>query len=394
MRQGNRQHHYDVAIIGGGVIGSAIAYFLKGPFGFSGSVAIFEGDPSYQRAATGRSAGGIRQQFSTPENIQISQFGRTFLRDARRILAVGGDGPDLNFVEAGYLFLASERGHDQLQANHAVQCQLGADIAFLNAAELKARYFWLGLEGVVAGTFGRSGEGWFDPHALLQGFRKKALELGAEYWPLEVQGLQLEGKKVTALRVGSEHVGAGHVVNAAGYYAHQVAAMAGIDLPIRPRKRCVFVFDCQNPLPPMPLLIDPSGVYVRPEGRSYICGTTPPEDPDSLDFTVDYSLFEEIIWPVLATRIPAFEAIKLRHAWAGHYDYNLFDQNVIVGPHPEISNFFFANGFSGHGLQQSPAIGRALAELITHGRFTSLDLSRLSFDRISAGQPVLETNVV
>src|SRR5690606_23209749 len=133
----------------------------------------------------------------------------------------------------------------------------------------------------------------------------------------------------------------------------------------------VSVFDCRAPIEKAPLLIDPTGVYFRPEGASYICGVSPPEesDPDCLDFEIDYSLFEDTIWPVLAHRVPAFEAIKLARAWAGHYDYNTLDQNAILGRPPELENFYVAAGFSGHGLQQAPAVGRAIAELIVHGAY-------------------------
>jgi sarcosine oxidase len=172
--------------------------------------------------------------------------------------------------------------------------------------------------------------------------------------------------------------------------------MAGIELPIRPRKRFVYVFDCRTPIATAPLTIDPTGVYFRPEGAAFIGGVSPPEgrDPDCLDLEVEYELFEELVWPTLAHRVPAFAAIKLQRAWAGLYDYNTFDQNAILGPHPEVGNFLFANGFSGHGLQQSPAVGRALAEWITHGRSLSLDLRRFSYDRVLAGAPLKEINVV
>jgi sarcosine oxidase len=185
-------------------------------------------------------------------------------------------------------------------------------------------------------------------------------------------------------------------VDSAGYHAHEVAAMAGIELPIRPRKRFVFVFDCKAPIERAPLLIDPSGVYFRPEGANFIGGVSPPEDqdPDCFDFEIDYRLFEEVVWPTLAERVPAFEAIKLVRAWAGHYDYNTLDQNAILGPHPEIRNFYFANGFSGHGLQQSPAAGRATAELIAHGAYRSIDLTRFGYERVLRGEPIVELNVV
>jgi glycine/D-amino acid oxidase-like deaminating enzyme len=173
--------------------------------------------------------------------------------------------------------------------------------------------------------------------------------------------------------------------------------MAGIALPVEPRKRCVFVVGCRTPLPGMPLLVDTSGVWIRPEGQVSICGISPEETADARadgDFTVDERIFEETVWPALAARVPAMETLKLLRAWAGHYDYNTLDQNGVIGAHPTVGNFIFANGFSGHGLQQAPATGRAVAELIAHGRFVSLDLTLFGYARIPAGRPVYERNVI
>jgi FAD-dependent oxidoreductase domain-containing protein 1 len=187
------------------------------------------------------------------------------------------------------------------------------------------------------------------------------------------------------------------VVNAAGPWAREPAGWLGIDLPVRARRRCVFVFRCPTPIAGAPLVIDPSGVYFRPEGRDqFICGVSPDadDDPDDLPLEVDHALFESVIWPRLAARVPAFEALRQTSAWAGYYEFNTFDHNGIVGFHPVVSNFILANGFSGHGLQQSPAVGRGVAELIVHGAYRTLDLAALSLERIAANRPVIERNVV
>ena len=183
---------------------------------------------------------------------------------------------------------------------------------------------------------------------------------------------------------------------AAGTATPRLLAPLGIALPVEARKRYVFSFACRAPLPRLPLTVDPSGVYVRSEGDIYICGASPLEeaDPPATDFDVDHAFFEETVWPVLAARIPAFEAIRPGRAWAGHYDFNTLDQNAIVGPVAGLPNLLVATGFSGHGLQQAPGVGRGLAELIVHGRYTSLDLTPLGYERIAAGRPLIEANVV
>ncbi|MDP6573896.1 MAG: FAD-binding oxidoreductase [Rhodospirillales bacterium] len=388
---------FDVAIVGGGIIGSAIAYFLGAEPAFTGSVAVVERDPTYAEASTPRSAGAIRQQFSTPENINISSYGVEFLKNIDEHLSVNGEAPDIGFIEGGFLFLASPEGLAVLEQNHAIQRRHGADVVLLSPTQLEERFSWLGTEGLAAGSLGLSGEGWFDPFTVLQAFRRKARDLGAVYLEDEVVNVKRHGNRATGLVLKDKgEIACGTVVDAAGPRAAAIAAMAGLELPVRPRKRLVFVFDCRQDIEGCPLVIDPSGLWFRPESGGFICGISPPadQDPDCLDFEIDYGLFEETLWPLLARRVPAFEAIKRTRAWAGHYAYNTLDQNAILGPHPDVPNFLFANGFSGHGVQQSPAVGRAIAEIIAFGTWRSLDLERLSYGRVVRGEPLREVNVV
>ncbi|MEJ1159808.1 NAD(P)/FAD-dependent oxidoreductase [Prosthecomicrobium sp. N25] len=398
MREGDAltgsSESYDVVIVGGAIVGSSVAYALKAELGFEGRVAVVERDPTYARSATTLSAASIRQQFSTPENIRLS---RASLAMIRNVKAVFGPEADIGFHEGGYLILASPEGLPVLEANHRVQRAESADIALLDPEGLAARFPWISTEGLAGGAFGVTGEGWFDAHSLLGLLRKAAREAGAVYLTGSVAGIDREGGRVVGVRLADGHrLACGALVNAAGPAAGDLAALAGVALPVEPRKRCVFVVHCRERLGPMPLVVDPSGVYVRPEGEFHICGVSPEEDARAAadDFEVDYPLFEEVVWPALATRVPAFEACKLIRAWAGHYDYNTLDQNAVIGAHPEVGNLYFANGFSGHGLQQAPAAGRALAELLTAGRFVSLDLSIFGYERIAAGRPVRELNVI
>ena len=389
--------HHDVAIAGGGVMGCAVAYFLASDPEFAASVLVVERDPSYEACATTRSWGGIRQQFSTPENVKMSLFAGAFVQQARELLAVDGDAPDLGFKQHGYLFLATEAGLPVLQENCALQQELGGTTELIDQDGLAARFPWLNLEGLVAGAFGPANEGWIDPSALLHGFRKKARALGVRFVSDEVVGGTVDKGRVAEARLAKGGaVSCDVLVNAAGPQAGRLAALFGIELPVRPRKRMSYVFDCREDLLSAPLTIDVTGVAFRPEGKQYIAIVSPPEDqdPDSNDLEEDYAPFEEVIWPTLAHRVPAFEAIKLAGAWAGHYDFNTFDHNAVIGRHPEIENFLFCNGFSGHGVQQSPAAGRGVAELIAHGRYRTLDLTRFGFERIPAGNKIIEKNVV
>ncbi len=394
MRGNVGSDSYDVAIIGGAAVGSAVAYFLTHDLAFPGSVAVIERDPTYARSATTLSAASIRQQFSTPENIRMSAFGVAFFRALKERF---GPDADIGFRERGYLLLASETGEETLIANHETQKVEGADIVLMDQAALADNFRWLKTSDLRLGAFGRTGEGWFDAHSLLGLLRGAARQKGVQYLHGDVTGIARDGARVSGVTLADgRHIACDTLVNAAGPQAGDVAALAGVKLPVEPRKRCVFVVACRTALPGMPLMVDPTGVWVRPEGEVYICGVSPPEDTDTraADFDVDYGLFEEVVWPMLAHRVPAMEALKLQRAWAGHYDYNTLDQNAVIGAHPEIANFIFANGFSGHGLQQSPAAGRAVAELVVHGKFASLDLRLFGYERVASRRAVKELNVI
>jgi len=384
-------------IVGGGVIGSSIAYFLRLADPTVG-VTVIERDPTYARSSSALSAASIRQQFSTPLSIQMSLFGIEFLRSIGERLCVDGVKPSIDLHEGGYLFLATSVGETTLRENHALQTSLGADISLLDRSALQARFPWLNTEDLVAGTFGESGEGWFDGYGLVQALRKKARALGAHYVAADVTALHRDGRRVTQVQTANGETHACDVVvNAAGAWSRKVAQMIGIDLPVHARRRSIFNVTSPARLERCPLLIDPSGVYFRPEGQSFICGTSPSadNDPDDLPLDeVDHTLFDDVIWPTLAHRVPQFEALRVQNCWSGYYEYNVLDQNAIIGYHPDVDNCVFANGFSGHGLQQGPATGRGVSELILNGRYTTLDLGSLSFARVLENRPIVEKNVV
>ncbi len=398
----------DIVIAGGAAIGSSIAYHLMADPAFKGRVVVVEKDPTYRLSASALSAASIRQQFSSAVNIRISLHGIRFLREIGERLGVDGEQPEIGLKEGGYLYLATEAGAGTLRAMQEAQRLEGADIGHLGKPALAQRFPWLNVDDVACGNLGLSGEGWFDGWSLLQAFRKKARALGAAYVTGEVAHYELDGARVAAviLKDGSR-VACGAAVNASGSQGAGLAATAGVILPVMPKKRFVFTFMCKGDVTDCPLLIDTSGVYCRPEGRRtaegqmFICGASPPsgEDPDWDEADprvadVDWPFFEERVWPALAARVPAFEAIRPMQAWAGPYDMNMLDANAIVGPSFGLPNLYLANGFSGHGLQQSPAVGRGIAELIAHGRYVTLDLSDLGHERIVRNRPLVEANVI
>jgi glycine/D-amino acid oxidase-like deaminating enzyme len=388
---------FDVIIVGGAAVGSAAAYFLAANAQFDGTLLVLEQDFGYQRCATTLSVASIRHQFSTPENIAMSMFGSRFVKEVGQRLSVDGAAPDVGFHEGGYLFLASDAGIDTLRANHRTQCELGAEVALLDPRQLRERFGWMRTDDLAGGSLGLSGEGWLDAYSLMMALRRKAVALGAAYRQARVVRLLREHARVQAVELADgSRLGCGMLINAAGTGATALARSAGIELPVQSRKRCVFHVRSPARTPGCPLLIDPSGVYLRPEGDGWLCGVAPPPhaDPPCADFEVTHALYDEIIWPVLAARVEGFEAMRVMRAWAGHYDLNLLDHNMILGAHPEVRNLLFANGFSGHGLQHAPAVGRALSELVLHGGFRSLDLSRLGWARVLANQPLRELNVV
>ncbi|HEY1998088.1 FAD-binding oxidoreductase [Paraburkholderia sp.] len=386
-----------VVIVGGGVIGSSIAYFLRASDP-TVSVTVIERDPTYARSSSALSAASIRQQFSTPLSIRMSLYGIEFLRSIGERLEIDGAKPSIDLHEGGYLFLATPAGEATLRENHALQTSLGADISLLDQASLQARFPWLNTADLVAGAYGESGEGWFDGYGLVQALRKKAQALGARYVADDVTAVRRDGKRATqVVTAGGESYACDVLVNAAGAWSRKVAQMVGIDIPVFARRRSIFNVSSPAQLERCPLLIDPTGVYFRPEGKSYICGTSPSadSDPDDLPLDeVDHAIFDEVIWPTLAHRVPQFEALRVQNCWSGYYEYNVLDQNAIIGQHPDVDNCIFANGFSGHGLQQGPATGRGVSELILHGRYTTLDLSSLSFERVLENRPIVEKNVV
>ena len=393
---------YDVIIVGGAIMGASTAWFLTENPDFNGSILVIERDASYRKSSTARTNSCIRQQFSNELNIRISQFTAEFIRDFRRNM--GGDDrvPDIDIQNYGYLYLAdTEKFAEVLTANQALQVAAGTKTELLAPEEIQRRYPFYNMDGILLGSINTKNEGYWDGGTVFDWWRRSSRARGAEYIENEVVAVDRAevGGRIIGVRLATgDSIQCGSIVNASGPRAALTAAMAGIALPVEPRKRYTWVFTAERPLDrELPLTIDPSGVHVRQDGpTSYLAGsgseTDPSVDPD--DFSMDPELWENQVWPVIARRIPQFESIRVVNEWAGHYAFNVLDQNAVVGPHPEVGNFLFLNGFSGHGLQQSPAMGRGTAEWLTYGEYRTLDLAPFHYDRIVNNRPLIERAVI
>ncbi len=389
---------YDVVIVGGAMIGSSVAWWLSRDPAFHGRILVVERDPTYAHAASSLSHSSIRQQFGSEVNVLISRFAAEFIHDFRDWME-DPEAPAIRLQSFGYLYLAdNEPFAEVLRDNAVMQRSLGAATRILSPSEIKAEWPWYEVEDIVCGSHNPVDEGYFDGATIFDWFRRKARHRGVEYVRNEVAGLDLRNGRVAGVRLASgETVSCAWVVNAAGTRASRLAAMAGLPLPVEPRKRYSVLFAAAEPLPKdLPLTIDPTGVHVRTDGANYLAGCLPDPDhaADPDDFVMDHALWEEHMWPLLATRIPAFERLRVLQTWVGQYDYNTLDQNAVLGPAPQVPNLLFANGFSGHGFQQAPAVGRGLAEWITQGGWRSLDLSPLGYDRVLRNEPLRERAII
>ncbi len=389
---------YDVVIVGGAIVGSSVAWWTMRNPDFTGRILVVERDPTYQFASTTHTNSCIRQQFGTKINILISQFGVEFIKGFGALMN-DAEAPEITMNCYGYLYLADSLAFAEvLKTNQKLQASLGAGTRIISRDQIAAAYPFFNLDGIVLGSHNPVNEGYFDGATIFDWFRKKSREMGAEFVQNEVTGITRDKTRVTGVVLASgEKIHADTIVNASGPRANATAQMAKLHVPVEPRRRFTFVFDAaEKLLGCLPLTIDPAGVHMRSDGLYYVAGCPPDDDraADYDDFTMDHEIWEAKIWPIIANRVPAFERVKVINSWVGHYAYNTLDQNAVVGPHPEVRNFIFANGFSGHGLQQSPAVGRGVSELIIYGAYRDLDLSPLGYERIAANRPLVERAII
>lgn len=397
-----RHESYDMIIVGGAIMGASTAWFLSKNEDFDGSVLVVERDPTYKNSSTMHTNSCMRQQFSAELNVRISQFAADFVNNIQDYMDGDDLVPELSIQNFGYMYFANNEAFANiLQENQKVQLSVGAATQLLSPDQIKQRYPFYNVDDILLGSINLIDEGYWDGTAVFDSWRRQSRKAGAEYVTNEVVAMtkSADGTKVESVTLRSgEVITCGKVLNTSGPRASRTAQMAGIDVPVEPRKRYSWIFAAEQPLSQdLPLTIDPSGVHVRENGGgTYQCGAHSDIDPAVAydDFIMDFDVWENHVWPILATRIPQFEAIKIQNEWAGHYAYNTFDHNAIMGPHTEVENFFFLNGFSGHGLQQSPAMGRGTAEMLIYGEYRSLDLSSFNYSRIPDNVPIIEKAVI
>ncbi|MCC7427849.1 MAG: FAD-binding oxidoreductase [Alphaproteobacteria bacterium] len=394
---------YDVVICGGGIMGSSIAYWL-GARGLGDRAAVIEPDATYEFASAPRSAGGVRVLFSLPENIRICLFGRDFYAAFNATMAVGGEQPEINFKRQGYLFIAPETGADAIVANWKTQTAEGAkEVQLLDGAALKRIFPSLNCDDITAAAYSPL-DGWVDPYAAIQGMRRKSRADGVHWIAGRAAAIEQEHGRASGVRLASgERIAAERVVVAAGAWSPTLCDTVGLNTPVEPMKRYAHYLESQTETEPLPLIKDPFHLGFRPEGRGWYAGVPNYDQQAGIDFEVDHGWFESAVWPKIAHRVPALEAVKLKRSWAGLYEQNRLDGNGIIGAWGEggpngygrgLSNLFLCFGFSGHGVMQAPAAGRAIAELLVDGRFTTLDLANLGWRRCAEGRPYAERGIV
>lgn len=384
---------FDVAVIGGGVIGSSVAYFLlKEAPGLA--VCVIEPDPTYEFASTLRASGGCRVQFSCPENIEMSKYGIDFIRTFGSTMAANGRPAPVDWVEGGYLFIVPPEHVCALEANVRRQRAHGCVVELLTPAELKEKFPSMKVSDLGAGALSPH-DGWCDPNGLLWGFRRKAIELGATYIQDRVEAANVDRRARSVVLAGGPQVAAENFVNACGAWAGLVAGKFGMKLPISPMRRFEHYFTAASPVEALPYVKDVARLAFRSEGRGFSGGLVDGSEQRGFNFEVDHGYFERVVWPAVAERFPAFEAARCHRTWSGLYEQNELDGNPVIGPWTGgLANLYTVAGFSGHGMMHAPAAGRAVAELILHGDYRTLDLTRLGYRRVIDAEPYREDGIL
>lgn len=383
-----------MVVIGGGIVGSAVAYFLlREDPGLA--VCVVEPDPTYEFASSLRASGGCRVQFTCAENIEMSLFGIDFIKRFETTMAVGERAAPVDWVEGGYLFIVPPEGRAALERNVAVQRSHGCVVDLLSPAELQARFPSMNVDDLGAGAH-TPHDGWCDPNGLLRGFRRKAVALGATYVQARFASAEVDAVKAKAIVLDDgRRLEATAFVNAAGAWSGGVAERFGMALPIVPMRRFEHYFTAGAPIERLPYVKDTARLAFRSEGAGFSGGLVDGSARRGFEFDVDHDWFERVVWPAVAHRFPPFEAAKCHRTWSGLYEVNELDGNPVIGAwNRGLPNLYTVAGFSGHGMMHAPAAGRAIAELIVGGAYRSLDLTRLGYERVEAGAPYAEQGIL
>ena len=328
----------------------------------------------------------------------MSQFSLDFYADFANNVDCGTEGANISFRRQGYLFVVGANGVNDLEKNADLQLSMGVSAEVLDVPSLRDRFPSLGLEDIVLGCHSPQ-DAWIDPYAALQGFRRGAENNGVDYIQASVVDLDVVDGLVRTVRLSNnQKISASVFVNCAGPWCGEIAHMAGLEVPVKPMCRVQHFWLCEDDVEALPLVKDESGMFFRPEGNGFAGGCPRFDIEPGFIFDVDRGFlanyFEETVWPLIATRLPKFERIKLQRTWGGHYAQNTFDGNMIIGKISDrVPNMLTACDFSGHGLMHAPAVGRVLSELALHNRYKTLGLSAMEMDRVCSNQPYGEVGI-
>ena len=384
----------DIVIIGGGIVGSSIAYHLAKD-GRGGEITVVERDLTYNLAATPRGTGGVRQLFSLPENVAMTQFSLPFYQTFDQTMAVDSTPASISFTRQGYLFISDNGGHKTMEQNFRQQEKLGVDAQILDAGGVSKLFPSISTNGIALAVYS-SGDAWIDAYSALQGFKNKARALGVTYINEEVISALIDNKNIKHLGFSSgTSIRSDLFILAAGAWSGDVGKKLNIDIPIEPMSRESYFFRCNKNLEPLPLIKTETDLAFRPEGIGYTGGIPDWSVPGGWNWDLSATYFEETVWPALANRIPSMDTLKLERAWRGHYARSTLDYNAFIGRWTsEPNNLFVATGFSGHGIMHAPATGMAMAELILDGKYNTLNLERLGPSRILENRPYRENGII
>jgi glycine/D-amino acid oxidase-like deaminating enzyme len=381
----------DVVIVGGGVVGSSAAWHLR-QHGFAGRIVVVERDPSYRRASAFLAMGGIRQQFCTPVTVRMVQHSVALWRVFDERMSTPDHHPRAWFRERGYLFLADAGTAAALMARYEAERRAGAVVQMLSREDIHALVPDLALDDILFGILGPE-DGYANPREVLAGFRHGAQAAGAEFVTAEVSAIEQAGGRVAGVRLADgSAIAAPVVVNAAGAWGGRLARAAGLDVPIEPMRQMLFRAALPRRWPHrFPMVVDPGGVHWRHDDPvepgdtdGIIVAFTKWDEPTGENFAADLSRWERECLPALVRRLPALGGLTGMRGWSGLYEMTP-DHNPVLGEHPALGGFVFANGFSGHGLMMSPATGVIVSEIVRLGRSETFDVGIFAPDRFARG---------